>query len=805
MEEADNAASLSDAERTEIKSLIEKEIKEIDFSSMGIQAEAELSEPTKAYITNCVSEEVQNIVAATPFYVSISDDEKAQIQSNVIEAVRQQLPDIVNAAVSESAGSLTNTTYTLTDADVETVKNAVLQSSDITSIVTQYFSSAYDENYMQQIITQAVMSRVDELAASGLRGADGYTPVKGVDYFTQDEINSIISQASSQGGTAPVKGVDYFTPEEIDGIVNEVVQRVGNGAGTGNAGSGSGSGYTPIKGVDYFTDEEIAEITDNITAVVETDLNGAIADIKTQVDSTSSMVSTMNTTVSDLQERLTEAESELVNAAQNNTATTDNLNAVAQDIDGIKTDIQTLQEKADSLEQNKLDLSTYNNYKANITANIQSLTQKDEELSGNIESLQTAVDDIYSTFEEVDEKLADYVTEESYTAFKASYNAFVSDTNTTINGLKTTCSTLSDTKLNKADFQTYQEQEAKALADLEDSLEENTLLLGDTDFSTEKYDTITGAVKVMQGQVDTFYFEYGDAMNDVCDDISRIDTVIGTKADGSVYEDYTGTLWQAAAELSNAVNELELADTSNKAELEAMISSLDGSLKNYITSTDTALSDIEDTITDMQEALGKKLDTTVFTAYQTTIDGKMANMQSSIDSLNTALADETTARKAKDDEIVSAVSDLNTAWETFKGTSTLTLADVEAELESLQNQINGINTSLANKANASHTHDERYYTETEINTQMSAIGSRLGTGARYVGVYQQQITLSGYGDFFQIIPAEYQNGGYFYIINCAGNSLRFVSNMEGYYMAVHNITTDTLSTTVQVYCFSVGM
>ena len=75
---------------------------------------------------------------------------------------------------------------------------------------------------------------------------------------------------------------------------------------------------------------------------------------------------------------------------------------------------------------------------------------------------------------------------------------------------------------------------------------------------------------------------------------------------------------------------------------------------------------------------------------------------------------------------------------------------------------------------------------------------------RYIGVYQQQITLAGNGDFFQALPSEYQNGGYYYFINCSGNSLHFCANMEGYYMAVSNLCADTLNTTVQVYCFSVG-
>ena len=55
-----------------------------------------------------------------------------------------------------------------------------------------------------------------------LKGEDGYTPVKGVDYF------------DGQDGYTPIKGVDYFDGED------------------GQDGQNGQDGYTPIKGVDYF-------------------------------------------------------------------------------------------------------------------------------------------------------------------------------------------------------------------------------------------------------------------------------------------------------------------------------------------------------------------------------------------------------------------------------------------------------------------------------------------------------------------------------------------------------------------------
>ena len=76
----------------------------------------------------------------------------------------------------------------------------------------------------------------------GMPGKDGYTPVKGKDYFD---------------GYTPVKGVDYFDGEKGE------------------------DGYTPVKGVDYFTDAEIAEMKQEF-AYDDTVLRAVTGNIKTE-------------------------------------------------------------------------------------------------------------------------------------------------------------------------------------------------------------------------------------------------------------------------------------------------------------------------------------------------------------------------------------------------------------------------------------------------------------------------------------------------------------------------------------------
>lgn len=67
----------------------------------------------------------------------------------------------------------------------------------------------------------------------GDRGDDGKTPEKGVDYFTQEEIEAVKDyiKTLTKAELTPKKGTDYFTQEEIEGIKKSA---------------------TPIKGKHYF-------------------------------------------------------------------------------------------------------------------------------------------------------------------------------------------------------------------------------------------------------------------------------------------------------------------------------------------------------------------------------------------------------------------------------------------------------------------------------------------------------------------------------------------------------------------------
>lgn len=70
-----------------------------------------------------------------------------------------------------------------------------------------------------------------------MHGADGYTPVKGKDYFDGKQGNT------GEPGYTPVKGVDYF-----DGV----------------NGKDGKDGVTPVVGIDYFTEADKAAIISEV-------------------------------------------------------------------------------------------------------------------------------------------------------------------------------------------------------------------------------------------------------------------------------------------------------------------------------------------------------------------------------------------------------------------------------------------------------------------------------------------------------------------------------------------------------------
>lgn len=99
----------------------------------------------------------------------------------------------------------------------------------------------------------------------GKDGQNGYTPVKGVDYFDGKDGSPGKDGQNGRDGYTPVKGVDYFDGKD------------GQPGKDGSQGEKGDPGYTPVRGTDYWTDADKAEMVSAVIAALPV-YNGEVAD-----------------------------------------------------------------------------------------------------------------------------------------------------------------------------------------------------------------------------------------------------------------------------------------------------------------------------------------------------------------------------------------------------------------------------------------------------------------------------------------------------------------------------------------------
>jgi len=72
-----------------------------------------------------------------------------------------------------------------------------------------------------------------------------------------EKVNEFLKAVKGEKGDSPVRGVDYFTDEEIKDFKNEIQSKI----------RVPEDGYTPRKGIDYFLEEEIEDWLERITPI----------------------------------------------------------------------------------------------------------------------------------------------------------------------------------------------------------------------------------------------------------------------------------------------------------------------------------------------------------------------------------------------------------------------------------------------------------------------------------------------------------------------------------------------------------
>lgn len=172
-------------------------------------------------------------------YVFTPEDQTMleEINDRLDKIEKSQDPDAIKNAVDEY----------LVENPVEVPVSSVNGKTGAVNISAEDVG-AIDEEDLQEATNKALAQAKE---SGEFDGADGYTPIKGVDYFDGKDGKDGIN------GYTPIKGVDYFDGQKGD---------------KGDRGDTGATGYTPVKGVDYFDGKDGTSVA--ISSVSESTTDG---------------------------------------------------------------------------------------------------------------------------------------------------------------------------------------------------------------------------------------------------------------------------------------------------------------------------------------------------------------------------------------------------------------------------------------------------------------------------------------------------------------------------------------------------
>lgn len=368
------SASTDKNGKVTISSNINSKLTEINKKVSNIAKEVELN---KSYVlTEKDKETIEKEVAAQIIASDYIDKEK--LQSDIANTLK----DVTGTAVQGEKGDRGDDGKTptkgvdyFTEADISDIVSKVsatftgtLTNEERTVIVNMLADRingntsgdvsggnvAYNNIQIEQIKNDIINS-VRELR--GDKGDPGYTPVRGTDYFTDADVESMKEDVIARITHIPEKGVDYFTDDELNVIKRDVIADLETKLEKGDKGD---KGDTPIKGVDYFTDEEIEAITTGITNTIKE----SIDDLRGKVQENADKIALLN----------------------------------EQD--------QMINNQIEELKNTYLDLSTYSIFVENTKKTLDDLADADNTLQNNIDSLSSKVDE---SAEKINDKLDDAI------------------------------------------------------------------------------------------------------------------------------------------------------------------------------------------------------------------------------------------------------------------------------------------------------------------------------------------------------------------------------------------------------------
>jgi len=264
-----------------------------DKEKLGIEILTELStemsdeelDHVKELLVNLFSDESGLTITGSARF---TDEAKAEIAANIKQAVigalagntneysdvNKALHETLDKVVSEKIKD-SNIGYKLTSADITNIRQSVLSSlGNINGKDGKDGINGRDGK-------DGVNGKDGKDGRDGRTGRDGQTPVKGVDYFTTSELNSITD-------TITTHMENYVDNQKLAEAVGDKLIKDGTITVVNK--------NTPVKGKDYFTEEEVAAISatikNSLVDIVNQSKEELTADMQSGNDDITGMIGT---------------------------------------------------------------------------------------------------------------------------------------------------------------------------------------------------------------------------------------------------------------------------------------------------------------------------------------------------------------------------------------------------------------------------------------------------------------------------------------------------------------------------------
>lgn len=776
---SDPEVYLTDDQTEQVRELIKKVVESVDSENLTTTLVTDIPEQTKAELSAMIAEEVDNALSETTVCADadakgnvtvnanydaeianlektifelakqvelqksyeLTDSDKANIQQIVAEkmqtidyvdkatlqnAISDVLTKVTSAAVRGEKGDkgdkgddgyipvkgqdyFTEEDIASIVSDVSVTFTGTLTDDERTIIVNMLAdrimgntpsgdvsgNAAYNNIQIEQIKNDIINSVKELRGDKGDKGDAGYTPVKEKDYFTETDIESMKEEIIAKITHIPEKGVDYFTDDELNVIKSEIAESIKNDIGElsgtkgdkgdtgekGEKGDKGDNGYTPVKGIDYFTDDDIADIVTAVNTSIRNDISTLEANIQNNADKIKILEDEKDVLTQDI-EALRKSTSDLITSNETSnadiTSIKNDLNTKAQKIEEIDTKIAELQ-------KTYLDVSTYNEYVTNTAATLGNLAEADAALQGSLDSLKSNFNNTVSTLQAaIDSKQ----NSTDFNELNAAYTTFRTSTESLLNSMQVSIDSLENTKLDKADFSTFVQEQNKAAENVTKQISDLQTKIGDTDFAAGDYTTLSDAVTSLQSQITDAQGKITDNNTAALEQINLLKTSIGNKAD-TAYAEYKKGLWEAADELKASLR-------NNSDQTDADISAINTALDAYKQSVNTKFDDIGTVLSTMQQTIDKKLDASVYLLYTANADSSINQIKTDITSIKEAIkTDEDTISDIKESIIDMQASYTKlTDYNAFVAAAQKSLSDLTAADTSIKESITTLSDSF---------------------------------------------------------------------------------------------------------------